>query len=321
MLKIGMIGKWHVHAEGYANDFNAQSDSKVTAVWDDDVSRGREWASRLNVPFYSELGDMLEKADIDAVCVCCKTSEHERAITQAAMHGKHIFTEKVMCLDVDACDRAAEAIKANNVVFTISFPHRCFPQNLYIKDAIDKGMLGKITLLRVRNCHDGAVRNWLPDYWYDPETTGGGAMMDLGAHPMYLASWMLGRPQSVISSFSRLTGRAVDDDATSILSFESGARAIVETGLVSPFSPQICELYGTNGAILCEAGRLRIRTNETHGWLEPELPKALPEPFRQFIDSVLYGAPVAFGTSEARELTLMMQKAYEAERLGRRVSF
>ncbi|MBQ3669291.1 MAG: gfo/Idh/MocA family oxidoreductase, partial [Clostridia bacterium] len=104
-------------------------------------------------------------------------------------------------------------------------------------------------------------------------------------------------------------------------SFEGGARAIVETGLVSPFSPQICELYGTNGAILCEAGRLRIRTNETHGWLEPELPKALPEPFRQFIDSVLYGAPVAFGTSEARELTLMMQKAYEAERLGRRVSF
>ncbi len=319
MLKVAMAGKWHVHAEGYARDFNAQSDSRVTAVWDDDVRRGSAWAAEIGAAFFESYDEMLEKGDFDAVCVTSATSMHKELMLKAAARKKHIFTEKVMCLTAADCDEVIRAINGSGVVFTISFPHRCFAQNLYIKQAIESGMLGKITLFRTRNCHAGALQGWLPDYWFDPDTTGGGAMMDLGAHPMYLANWMLGKPVSVVSSFKRVTGREVDDDAVSVLTFENGASAIVETSLVAPFTPQICEVYGTKGVILREDKKLRVKTNDAEGWIEPELPEDMPSPLRQFTDSVLYGAPVRFGTKEARTLTLMMEKAYEAEREGRRV--
>lgn len=65
--------------------------------------------------------------------------------------------------------------------------------NLFAKKAIDEGWLGKVTLARVRNAHDGVSSGWLPPHFFDEATCGGGAMMDLGAHPMYLLAWLLGR--------------------------------------------------------------------------------------------------------------------------------
>ena len=245
---------------------------------------------------------------------------------KAARTGKHIFTEKVMCLTTADCDEAAAEIEKGGVVFTISFPHRCMQQNLFIKQAIDSGLLGKITLFRVRNCHNGALAGWLPDYWYDPETTGGGAMMDLGAHPMYLSAWLLGEPESIQSCFRYVTGRKVEDDAVSVIRFKSGAAAIAETSLVAPYTPKLCEVYGTKGVILAEEDKVRIKTdalkaNADGGWIEPQLPKALPSPIRQFINSALYGDEVRFGLKEARALTQLMEGAYKASREKKEIKF
>lgn len=326
MLNVAMVGKWHVHAPGYANEFNSQKDSRVIAVWDDDVKRGKEWAEQLNVPFFENYDEMLEKSGANAVCVCSATNRHKELIIKAANAGKHVFTEKVLCLNTMDCDEVISAIEKNKVVFTISFPHRCFPGNLFIKKAIESGMLGDITLFRVRNCHSGALDNWLPDYWYDPETTGGGAMMDLGAHPMYLSAWFLGEPESIQSCFKSITNRPVDDDAVSLIRFRNGATAISETSLVAPYTPMLCEVYGTKGVILSENGRVRIKTSllqakDNDGWIVPELPQGLPGPIRQFTDSVLYGKPVLFGTAEARMLTMLMENAYKADREKREIRF
>ena len=59
MLKVAMISKWHVHAEGYARSFNKEADACVTCVWDENPERGREWAKQLEVPFVENYDDVL----------------------------------------------------------------------------------------------------------------------------------------------------------------------------------------------------------------------------------------------------------------------
>lgn len=319
MLRVAMVSKWHVHAAGYANDINRFDDACVSCIWDEDSERGEAWAKQLNVPFESNYDKLLDREDVDAVAICSPTNMHKDLMVKAANKKKHIFTEKVMCLTVKECDEVIKAVEENGVVFTISFPHRCFPENIFIKNAIESGMLGKVTLFRVRNCHNGSLANWLPEYWYDPETTGGGAMMDLGAHPMYLSRWFLGKPVSIQSSFFCHTNRTVEDDAISMIRFENGALAVAETSLVSPYTPRICEVYGTKGVIMSENGKLRIRIDALEnaangGWIEAKLPQARTEPIRQFVDSVLYGKKVSFGVQEGRELTELMENAYLADR-------
>lgn len=320
MLNVAMISKWHVHAEGYAKEINASGDARVTCVWDEDAARGSEWARALGVPFIGDYDMLLARSDVDAVAICSPTNAHKRLMLGAAGARKHIFTEKVMCLTTNDALEVSDAISRAGVIFTISFPHMCMPESLYIKRAIAAGKLGRVTLFRVRNCHGGALANWLPDYWYDPETTGGGAMMDLGAHPMYLSRWFLGEPESIQSAFSDFTSRGVEDDAVSVITFKSGAVAIAETSLVSPYAPRLMEVYGTQGAIICENGKLREKT-DGGDWTRPELPGALPSPIRQFIDSAVKGAPVRFGAAEGVELTELMERAYMAHAQKRRVAF
>jgi len=242
----------------------------------------------------------------------------------AAEAKKHIFTEKVMALTVADCDAIIEAIERNGVKFGISFPHRCMGRNLFIKNAVESGMVGDVTLLRTRNCHDGALAGWLPDYWYVKETTGGGAMMDLGAHPMYLSRWILGKPVRIQSMFANLTGHEVEDNSVCTIEFENKAIAISETSLVSPMTPTMLEIYGSKGVILSADDDVKYITRENRelvegGWVKAKLPPDLPHPIRQFIDGVLYGAKIEFDEIAGRELTELMEAAYIADAERREV--
>jgi len=326
MLKVAMISKWHVHAAGYAREINSSGDACVSCVWDEIPERGEAWAKELNVPFEKDYDALLKRDDVDAVLFCTPTNMHKELMIKAANAKKHIFTEKVMCLTVADCDEVIKAVEDNGIIFTISFPHRCSSENIFIKNVIESGILGKITLFRVRNCHNGALANWLPDYWYDPETTGGGAMMDLGAHPMYLSRWFMGKPASVQSTFSFHTDRPVDDDAISVIRFENGAVAVSETSLVSPMVPKIMEVYGTKGLILCQGNELKMKlagveNSDNDGWIIPKLPAPERAPIRQWLDSVLYGKPVNFGLEDARGLTELMEKAYAAHEEKKEIAF
>ena len=319
MLRVAMISKWHVHAKGYARFVQSQEDAEITCVWDEQPGRGREWADELGVDFVEDYEALLAREDVDAVFIDSPTNMHKELMIKAARAGKHIFTEKVMALTTADCDEIIAAIDEAGVKFGISFPHRCMPRNLFVKKAVESGDVGEVTVLRVRNCHDGALRGWLPEYWYDPETTGGGAMMDLGAHPMYLSSWILGKPTRISSMFNNKTPHPVEDNSVCTIEFENGAIAISETSLVSPMTPVMMEIYGTKGVILCVDDDVRIKTEETvekieGGWVKPRLPEALPHPVRQWMDGVLYGKDILFGTKEARALTQLMEGAYISDR-------
>lgn len=321
MLNVAMLSKWHVHAAGYARELMAMDDVNVTCIWDEDAERGAAWAKELGVAFEADLDELLRRPDVDAVAVNCPTAMHPEVIIKAARAGKHIFTEKVLALTVRECDEIAKAINEAGVKFCISFPQRCWGRNKYIKHMVESGALGQVTVMRARDAHDGSLRNWLPDYWYDRDMTGGGAMMDLGAHPMYLASWMMGRPRRIQSMFNNITGRAVEDNSVCTIEFENGAIVISETSLVAPMNPKLVEVYGTKGVIICQDNDIKVRLAGQEGFSVPELPENDPAPIRQWVEGVLYGKEIPFDLKAARDLTELMENAYIADGTGHEVFF
>lgn len=321
MLNVAMLSKWHVHAAGYARELMAMDDVRVTCIWDEDAERGAEWARELGVAFEPDLGALLRRPDVDAVAVDCPTAMHPEVMIAAARAGKHIFTEKVLALTVRECDEIARAVEESGVKFCISFPQRCWGRNKYIKQLIDEGTLGKVTVLRVRNAHDGSLRDWLPDYWYDRDMTGGGAMMDLGAHPMYLASWMMGRPRRIQSMFNNITDRAVEDNSVCTIEFENGAIVISETSLVAPMNPNMFEVYGTKGVVICQDQSIKVRLAGQDDFFTPELPADDTAPIRQWVEGILYGREIPFDLKAARDLTELMENAYIADGTGHEVAF
>ncbi|MFR8127370.1 MAG: Gfo/Idh/MocA family protein, partial [Acutalibacter sp.] len=203
-MKIAVIGAWHVHTQEYAQAILKNPQAQLACLWDDDQARGQAMAQTLGVPFQPDLEAIWADSSIQGIQVTTATNQHKEVLLAAAKAGKHIFTEKVLALTNEDAQEIAQAIRESGVTFTISYPHKCRPALKAAKALVESGKLGQITYARVHNYHNGSVApqadgslGWLPPHFYDEVQTGGGAMMDLGAHPMYTrraASFFLRTP-------------------------------------------------------------------------------------------------------------------------------
>lgn len=325
MLRVAMLSQWHVHAKGYADSLQKMPDVKLTAVWDEEPERGKAWAEKLKVDFEPDLAKVLKRKDVDAVACDAPTNRHAEVMVAAANAGKHIFTEKVMALTVDECKQISDAVAKAGVKFCISFPYRTRPEVLYAQKAVEDGLLGQLTFVRARIAHNGGSGGWLPKHFWDPVQCGGGAMMDLGAHPMYLIRYFGGQPKRISSTFNYLTGHEVEDNAVSVVEFENKAIGVAETSFVSTMSPFSLELSGTEGSLLIggvDEQSVKICSNKlgTKEWVTPDsLPAALPGTTQMWVDGILRGAPIPFDTEAGTQLTELMQYAYVAHKEGRHV--
>ncbi|MFW5976463.1 MAG: Gfo/Idh/MocA family protein [Bacillota bacterium] len=325
-LKIAMLSGWHVHAKGYAGELNSIPEVEIVSIWDEDRIRGKKWAEDLGTDFEPNLDTLLAREEIDGVVVDTPTNMHTEVMVKAARAGKHIFTEKVMALTVAECKKIEKAVRENNVKFCISFPHRTRSDILFAKEAVDEGLLGNITSMRIRNAHNGSIADWLPEHFYNKEECGGGAMIDLGAHGMYLARWFLGKPVKISSVFNKVTDREVEDNAISVIEFKNKAIAVNETGFVSTNDPFSLELNGTEGSLVIggpENG-VKINSNKSQskitGWVNPsQLPDPLPHPIEQWVFGILENDEIHFGLEEGIQLTELMEGAYESFKTGEQV--
>ena len=317
MVNVLMLSKWHVHADGYARAVAEQPDAKISCVWDDDAGRGKKWADELGVPFEADLEKALSRSDVDAVLVDAPTSDHRRVMVAAANAGKHIFTEKALAPTVEDCKAIAEAVKKSGVKFCISHPHLTTSLAQYCKQAIQEGWLGKIHYMRMRTAHEGSLHGWLPEYWYEVKNACGGAMMDLGCHPMYTAAYLLGKPKRIASMFNNSCApQSVDDNAVSVVEFENKAIAVLETSFISPYQANCFELLGTEGAVVSIGSDVKVRSNKfKDGWFTPDkLPSPLPMALRLWLDGIEKGTPIPFDTEKGIALTELLENAYISDK-------
>ena len=331
-IRVAALSRWHVHADEYAQAVRAFPGAELAAVWDEDAQRGAAWGAELGVEFAPELGVLLARQDIDAVLITTPTSAHRAVIEAAAIAGKHVFTEKVLAISVDDATAIAATVRRAGITFCISYPRQTIGALRLAKQCIDSGELGQPTLLRIRVAHDGSLRNWLPEHFYDGAACGGGAMIDLGAHGMYLATWLLGEPLRITSMFNHITDRAVEDNCVSVIEFAGGALAINETSFVSGGGAFSVEIDGTDGGLRMTSPREPVMVRSTQRgdvrrWQEATLPEAAPLPIVRWLRSIEtpQGSDAVvlaqeFGIDKAVRLTQVMATAYRAQREARTVA-
>ncbi|MDN4070996.1 Gfo/Idh/MocA family oxidoreductase [Paenibacillus vini] len=326
-IRIGKISFWHVHAWEYTEQALEHPDTEMAAVWDEDRVRGEAAAGKLGVPFYESLDDMLSQANLDAVIVDAPTNRHKEVILKAAQAGKHIFTEKVIAPTADEVQEIMTAVEENGVTLTVSLPRLNAGSTLAIEDILEKGLLGQVTYARVRLSHNGALAGWLPEHFYNKEQCGGGAMIDLGCHPMYLTSLFLGEKVTGVSAnFGYVTGKEVEDNAVVTLFTGSGAIGVVEAGFVNSHSPFTIEIHGTEGTLLfgTPEEKLLLKSNKDEsrgiGWVEWPLRSHRESAFDQWVGHIQNGTTASRNLQIAVELTRLMEAANISAREGRVIS-
>jgi predicted dehydrogenase len=300
----------------------------LVALWDENPEKGRAMAAEWKVEFEPDYDKFIARKDFSAVICNSPTTMHPQLLSKAAAAKKDIFTEKLLGVTTAEAEKLAEAIRSAGSIFTISLPLRSNPAVLYIKKLVDEGTLGKITGARFRRSHSGVSDHWLPDYWFDTSLTGGGAMMDLGAHPVYIMAFLFGAPKRLSGLTTKPFGTSSDENAVGIAEFRDGIIGIMETAFVTFGVPDLLEVYGTEGSVFMQDGKIKVTTKTLDGFgfktASPKvLPPAKPSPIIQFAEACINrsGSPEYLGLDDALIMTKMIEAVYNSDKTGKTILF
>jgi predicted dehydrogenase len=330
MIRIAMLSRWHVHAKDYIQEIGKYPNVEISAVWDESEDRGRTWAEELGVPFVENLYDLLSNPDIDGVIVNAPTTQHYEIISAALQRRKHVFTEKVLATDYHQCKQLLALAEEQEVKLVVSMPRLTQAPYVVAQRVVMDGLLGEVTQVRCRLAHDGTVarggkkEGWLPPSFLDKQYSAGGALMDLGAHPIYVVNRLGGTVASVSARLPGIDSPRGESMAVVVVEYQSGVLGVIETSFRVAGNPFELQVYGTNGSLFASDQKVVIHhRRESDGHIETLHPTALeislPSPLQQWIESIELGYPPFITKEDVLNLTLVNALAIQSERTGRRI--
>ena len=209
-----------------------------------------------DVPVVGTLAEALALPGVDAVIITTPSGAHLEPAIRAAQAGKHVVVEKPLEITGPRCEAIIAACKAHGVTLCTIFPSRFSDANLAVKQAVELGRFGRITLA------EAACKWWRSQAYYDDggwkgtrALDGGGAMMNQAIHSVDLLLWMMGDVESVAGFTATLAHDRIDveDTAVAVLRFKSGALGVLQAATsVAPGYPKSLAIHGDAGSAVVE---------------------------------------------------------------------
>jgi D-xylose 1-dehydrogenase (NADP+, D-xylono-1,5-lactone-forming) len=195
---------------------------------------------------YAGYAALLEDPEIDAVYIPLPNHLHKEWTIKALEAGKHVLVEKPFAMNAGEAEAMAEAAQHHNRLVMEAFMYRFHPRSQRIKQLVDEGALGKISLIHSAFTfpvkRDGSnERLFLAEM-------GGGSLWDVGCYGVSVARWMLGEEPTTVSAQANYDNSGVDTNFIGILRFASGALAVVESSFTAALQ-QTFSVTGDSGAI------------------------------------------------------------------------
>jgi predicted dehydrogenase len=184
-------------------------------------SKAMEFCASRNISLSSDLDDVLNNDNIDAVVIATPHSQHFDQIMLAALAGKHIYCEKPWTLDVGEARISLRALADAGLKVGIGHNRRFAPNTLVMKKILEGGKLGAPIHI------DGHFHaNLAPSEgaWRDSriESPAGG-MTSMGIHAVDMFINFFGRINDVLVQSKRVASPIDIDDSTLVrINFENG---------------------------------------------------------------------------------------------------
>ena len=140
--------------------------------------------------------DAIWESGAELAIVASPPRFHAEQTIRALDAGLAVLCEKPMASTVQEGEAMIQAAKAAHRVLAIGLYRRFLPAAQTIKAMLSTGALGDVIDF---TCFEGGSFKWpvaSPRY-FDRDVSGGGVLMDIGAHVLDLLIWWLGEPISI----------------------------------------------------------------------------------------------------------------------------
>lgn len=227
-MNFGIVGCGFI-AKKHAKAIQEIDGANLVAVSDKIPEAMTFYVEEYGAEPYTDLSDMLEKKDIDIVCICTPTGLHAPLAIQVANAKKHIILEKPIAMTLEETDQIIDVCHNNGVKLSIVHPNRYRPVVKELRKIMDQNLLGKIS-------HANAIVNWNRNQeyydqspWRGTKSFDGGALMNQAIHNLDLLLWFMGDVKQLYSmEATRLRNIEAEDVSSGVVQFESGALGLIQ---------------------------------------------------------------------------------------------
>jgi predicted dehydrogenase len=337
---VGTGGVGHIHL----NYMKSLPRAEITCVCDNRAPVVEAVARNFGVQAFTDPDKLIESGLCDAVLIATPHFLHPVVAVAAMNAGLHVLTEKPMAVRVSEADRMIAAAKRNKVKLAVVFQRRLDPLWVQARKIVDSGALGRL----IRTC---LIESWFrPQAYYDSASwrgtwsgEGGGVMMNQSSHSLDALAWLGGMPEKVTGKVATRAHKIeVEDVATAMLSYKSGAVGLLHTSTFEFPEPTVFQFVGDSAVLEIREGMLRIGTSAPSAgefvrtatdpwglpvpaWKEIKI-ESPPGPHgheaiaKNFVDAVLDGVPLAAPGEEAIKSLELANAISVSSDLGREVT-
>jgi predicted dehydrogenase len=222
-MKIGIIGCGLI---GQKRAGAIGADDRVVAVTDVLAERAEALARPRQARVYASAAELLDDASIEVVVIATPHNELANVALAAVERGKHVLLEKPGARRSAELEAVQVAAQSRQVSVHVGFNHRFHPALRKAKELIREGCVGPLFYIRGRYGHGGRIgydREWRAN----PEISGGGELLDQGAHLIDLSAWYFGAPFTSIHGVmaTYFWDMPVEDNAFLTLRTDAGLTA------------------------------------------------------------------------------------------------
>jgi len=244
MINWGILGTGMIASE-FAEGLSHVSGARLLAVGSRAAHSAQEFGNLYDIPRqYDSYRTFVEDPDLDVVYISSPHTFHHEHTLLALRAGKAVLCEKPFTINAREAAELMRESRQRKIFLMEAMWTRYFPLMQELRGMLAESAIGEVNTLIA----DFGIRR-------SPETVkrlfrlelGGGALLDLGVYLVSLASMMFGEPDR-IASMVELGETGVDERASIILGFPSGAQASFHTSIRTE-TPKEAVIMGTQGRI------------------------------------------------------------------------
>jgi len=253
-IKFAVIGCGHI-GKRHAEMVRRNEECELVALSDirDKNQLGLE--SYEGVNFYNDYNEMLaNEQDVDVVCICTPNGLHAEQSIKAIEAGKHVVCEKPMGLSKANCENVIyKALRENKQVFCV-MQNRYSPPSEWIKEVIDKKILGEIYMVQL-NCYwNRDDRYYKAGGWKGTPDLDGGTLYTQFSHFIDIMYWLFGDIKDIQGKFADFNHKdttAFEDSGFVSFNFTNGGMGTLNysTSVYGANLESSMTIIGENGSV------------------------------------------------------------------------
>lgn len=180
--------------------------------------------------------ELLRKDKMDVVSIVTPNHMHFGPAKMALENGFHVICDKPATFTLSEARKLKDLVDQTGLTFALTHNYTGYPMVKQARHLVQSGVLGKIRKVVVEY-----PQGWLAfleekkgykqaEWRTDPKRSGiAGAVGDIGTHAENLAEYITGLKITELCAdvSTMVEGRLLDDDASVLLKFDSGAKGIL----------------------------------------------------------------------------------------------